>query len=117
MAKKPKPAGVKVYPVKGHYLSGVPRVVQIIKTKKDADDLIASGAFTDNPNDADRDHDVEDHSPAYADESPQVVGERESTGEPVVDPARTSTLGENPTEEPTPANEPPSSGADDGENG
>lgn len=109
--KKPKPAGVKVYPVKGHYLSGVPRVVQVVKTKKDAEAMVASGAFTDNPNDSARDHDVEDRSPAYLEED----GSPAETSD-VVEPPRVTTLGEKPEDEPQPANEPPSSGADE-ENG
>lgn len=56
MSKKP----TKVYPTKGTYLRDVPRVVQVIETRGDADALIATGAFTDNPNDPARDHDVLD---------------------------------------------------------
>ena len=67
----------KVYPVKGRYLSDVPAVVTLVSTKADAEDLIASGAFTDNPNDAERDTDAPD-----------------TTSDGPVDPAQTSFQGE-----------------------
>lgn len=53
---------VKLYPIRGRWLQGVPTAVQMIATKSEAEDLIASGAFTDNPNDAERDHDAVDLS-------------------------------------------------------
>lgn len=56
MSKTP----TKVYPVRDRYLRDVPRVVFTTESKADAAALIATGAFTDNPNDPDRDHDVVD---------------------------------------------------------
>jgi hypothetical protein len=50
----------KVYPLVGHYLMGVPRAVHKVATAKDAEALEASGAFTTNPNHADRDRDADE---------------------------------------------------------
>lgn len=50
----------KLYPVRGRWLHDHPAAVHVVETKAEADDLIASGAFTDNPNDAERDHDATD---------------------------------------------------------
>lgn len=58
MSSKP----TKVYPVKGRWLHGVPTAVQVIETKAEADALIETGAFTDNPNHPDRDKDAADLS-------------------------------------------------------
>lgn len=44
----------KVYPLSTNYLMGVPHVTTEVATKKEADDLIATGAFTDNPQHPDR---------------------------------------------------------------
>ncbi len=44
----------KVYPLRGRFVNGVPHVVTETATKKEADELVASGAFTDNPRHPDR---------------------------------------------------------------
>ncbi len=44
----------KVYPVAGHFLHDVPHVTQEVETKAEAERLIATGAFTDNPRHPDR---------------------------------------------------------------
>lgn len=51
---------VKLYPIRDRFLHDVPSAVQIVETKAEADELIASGAFTDNPNHGDRDLDKPD---------------------------------------------------------
>jgi hypothetical protein len=58
MAAKP----TKVYPLEGHFLSDVPHVVTVVATRADADNLVASGAFSDNPNHPDRDRSAPDGS-------------------------------------------------------
>lgn len=58
MSSKP----TKVYPIRGRWLHGVPTAVQVIETKAEADALIETGAFTDNPNDPERDTDAADLS-------------------------------------------------------
>ena len=50
----------KVYPTKGTFLMGVPHAVHVVDSRAEADELIATGAFTDNPNDADRDDEAVD---------------------------------------------------------
>lgn len=50
----------KLYPIRGRYLQGVPTAVQYVDTKKDADALVETGAFTLNPNDPDRDSEAAD---------------------------------------------------------
>jgi hypothetical protein len=50
----------KVYPIKGRSLAGAPTAVHVVPTKADADALVASGAFTLNPRDANRDDDAPD---------------------------------------------------------
>jgi hypothetical protein len=50
----------KLYPIRGHWLHDTPAVVQVVATKAEAEALIATGAFTDNPNDPERDHDAPD---------------------------------------------------------
>jgi hypothetical protein len=57
MAAKP----TLVYPVKNRYLNDVPAVVQTIASKAEADALVASGAFTYNPRDPERDTDAPDY--------------------------------------------------------
>jgi hypothetical protein len=52
----------KVYPVKGRTLAGVPASVHIVPTRAEADELVASGAFTLNAHDAERDPDAADLS-------------------------------------------------------
>lgn len=47
---------VKVYPIKGRWTHDAPAAVHIVETKAEADQLVASGAFTDDPNHADRNH-------------------------------------------------------------
>lgn len=44
----------KVYPITGRWLHDHPAAVHVVETKAEADDLIESGAFTDNPNHPDR---------------------------------------------------------------
>lgn len=56
MAAKP----TKLYPVRDRFLIGEPRAVRVVDTKEEADRLVATGAFTDNPNASDRDKDVPD---------------------------------------------------------
>jgi hypothetical protein len=50
----------KLYPIRGHWLHDTPAVVQVVATKAEAEALIATGAFTDNPNDPERDMDATD---------------------------------------------------------
>lgn len=50
----------KVYPVRNRTLAGVPAAVHVVPTQGDADALVASGAFTLNPKDAERDTDAVD---------------------------------------------------------
>jgi hypothetical protein len=49
----------KIYPVQGdsgpNFVQGVPAVEQDVPTKKEADELVKSGAFTDNPRAPERD--------------------------------------------------------------
>lgn len=40
------PQPTVVYPIRGHYIEGVPAVPTECPTKKDAEELVASGAFT-----------------------------------------------------------------------
>lgn len=51
---------VKLYPIRGHYLNYAPVAVHVVDTKAEADELIATGAFTDNPKHPDRDTDAPD---------------------------------------------------------
>lgn len=51
---------VKLYPIKGHYLNYAPVAVHVVDTKAEAEELIATGAFTDNPRHPDRDTDAPD---------------------------------------------------------
>lgn len=67
----------KVYPVEGRFMMGVPHVVHVVPTKADADDLIASGAFTTNPNASDRDSEALDQT----DEGPIDHERTEALGE------------------------------------
>ncbi len=53
----------KVYPVRGRYVLGVPHTTHVVETKAEAEELIASGAFTDNPRHPDR---LDDEPPAEA---------------------------------------------------
>jgi hypothetical protein len=62
----------KVFPVRGRTLPGVPAAVHLVPTKADADALVASGAFTLNGHDADRD-----------DEAPDISGDGPLTHEQV----------------------------------
>ena len=50
----------KLYPIRGRWLHEHPAAVHTVETKAEADDLIASGAFTDNANHPDRDTDAAD---------------------------------------------------------
>jgi hypothetical protein len=52
----------RIYPVRNRFLHDVPAAVQVIDTKERADELVASGAFTDNPRDPERDMDAPDHT-------------------------------------------------------
>jgi hypothetical protein len=67
---------VKLYPIKGHYLSGVPATVQVVDTKAEAQALIETGAFTDNARHPDRDHEALDST------KPPPEAEPESTEGP-----------------------------------
>jgi hypothetical protein len=51
---------VKVYPIKGRFLMDHPAAVHVVDSKSEADALIATGAFTDNPRHPDRDMDAPD---------------------------------------------------------
>jgi len=50
----------KLYPIRARFLHDTPAAVQVVATKAEAEALIATGAFTDNPNDPERDHDATD---------------------------------------------------------
>lgn len=69
----------KLYPVLGRWIPGQPAAVQVVPTKAEADDLVASGAFTDNPRHRDRDHsaidltDTADTEPAEVPEADQPI--------------------------------------------
>lgn len=72
----------KVYPIKGRFLLGVPTTVQVIETKGEAERLIESGAFTDNPRHPDRDPDAPDTSGepvSFEDNGPADAGPSDST--------------------------------------
>jgi hypothetical protein len=58
----------KVYPLAGVFMPGIPHVVTEVETKKEAEALIATGAFTDNPNDPRRIPPAEAEQPAPAGE-------------------------------------------------
>ena len=76
----------KVYPIRGRWLHGVAAAVQVIATKSQADELVASGAFTDNPNHADRDGDAPElEGDPVEVERPYLPGERET--EPIASDA------------------------------
>jgi hypothetical protein len=62
----------KVFPIKGRSLPGVPAAVHVVPTKADADALVASGAFTLNGHDSERD-----------DEAPDISGDGPITHENV----------------------------------
>lgn len=51
---------VKLYPIERRWKHDAPHAVHVVATKGEADDLIASGAFTDNPQHAERDHSAPD---------------------------------------------------------
>ena len=53
-------AAHKVYPIKGRYLLDHPAAVHVVDSKAEADALIATGAYTDNPRDPERDHEAPD---------------------------------------------------------
>jgi hypothetical protein len=75
------PSPVKVYPLRNVYLPNEPARVRIIPTKAEAEALIASGAFTDNPNDPERDKDAPDDTKPTATaetEAPQGAGPSDS---------------------------------------
>jgi hypothetical protein len=61
---------VKIYPVVGRFLHDTPARVQVIETKAEAEALIASGAFTSNPNDPERDKAAPDDTKPEAPENP-----------------------------------------------
>lgn len=65
---------VKVYPIRGRFLMGVPTAVHVVKTRARADELIASGAFTDNPNDPERDRNAADFTAPATPEPPPTEG-------------------------------------------
>jgi hypothetical protein len=50
----------KVYPLEGRYLIGVPHAVQELPSKREAEELVATGAFTLNANDPERLRDAAD---------------------------------------------------------
>lgn len=50
----------KLYPIKNRWLHDQPAAVHVVETKAEADELIGSGAFTDDPKDPARDHDAPD---------------------------------------------------------
>ena len=52
--------GHKLYPIAGRFLSDVPHAIHLVPSKEVARDLIASGAFTDNPRHPERDPDAPD---------------------------------------------------------
>jgi hypothetical protein len=68
----------KLYPVKGHYLNDFPAAVQVVETKAEAEALVATGAFTDNPRHPDRDHEAPDSTKP---EAPADAGVPDSTEE------------------------------------
>lgn len=53
----------KVYPIRGYHAPGVPHIPHELPSKKDAQVLLDTGAFTDNPNHPDRLPDSEIHLP------------------------------------------------------
>lgn len=67
---------VKIYPVSGYYLHDTPARVQVIETKAEAEALIATGAFTDNPNHPERDRQAPDDTKP---ETPVTPGSSDST--------------------------------------
>jgi hypothetical protein len=67
---------VKLYPIRGHYLNSAPAAVHVVDTKAEADELIATGAFTDNPRHPDRDTDAPDLTKA-----PESPGPSDSSEE------------------------------------
>lgn len=50
----------KLFPVRGRWVHEAPYAVHVVETKGEADALIATGAFTDDPNDPSRDSDAPD---------------------------------------------------------
>jgi hypothetical protein len=74
---------VKVYPLRGVYLNGVPHAVHVVRTRSQAHDLEASGAFTTNPNHPDRDSDAIDLGSEPVDHVlTRYLGEEPSTEAP-----------------------------------
>ncbi len=52
----------KLYPIANRFILGVPSAVHVVETRERAEELIATGAFTDNANHAERDKDAMDLS-------------------------------------------------------
>ena len=56
----------RIYPVKGFYLNTTPHIEQVVETRAEADELIATGAFTDDPRHPDRLREETPETPADA---------------------------------------------------
>jgi hypothetical protein len=89
---------VKIYPIKGRWMHDHPAAVHIVETKAEADELIAGGAFTDNPNDAERDHDAPDLTAPVAEPAAVPVADQ-----PVVTPTEPQAIEVPKAPEPEPA--------------
>jgi hypothetical protein len=65
---------VKLYPIRGRFLMDAPATVHVVDSQKEADALIETGAFTDDPNHAERDTDAPDDTKPAKTEGPAETG-------------------------------------------
>lgn len=70
----------KLYPIRGRWLHDHPTAVHVVETKAEADELIESGAFTDNANHPDRDHEAVDLTA-----TPQPLAEVPAADQPIAE--------------------------------
>jgi hypothetical protein len=76
-----------LYPIKNRWLHEAPAAVHEVPTKTEADELIATGAFTDDPRHPDRDLEAPDltappEPPAETPAADQPIGAVTATDEP-----------------------------------
>lgn len=77
----------KLYPIARHFLQGVPAAVHVVASRAEADELIATGAFTDDPKHPDRDLDAADlTAPPPVEPVAGPVPDQPATPDPVDQP-------------------------------
>lgn len=80
-SKSTGPIPTTVYPIRGRWMHDHPAATHIVPTKAAADELVASGAFTDDPNHGDRDTAAPDLT-GETPESVETPAEDQSAAQP-----------------------------------